>query len=286
MVARRLRRLLRRRGATSATRAFSNLESLTAWASQTGPEYSALVCVGGDATQSAAAIFARRHAIPFLPVPNGFGNLFAGFFGHPSSPRQVLRLLGQGTVRRVDVGVAGDELFLSHRSYGFLDDVQEQVEAGRKQPKARFARLAAYYRTALQALGRTPLTPWRVEVDGVVVAEDAVLVTVANVETYRGFLNLTPAASPIDGRFDIFVMPMTGKVGLCWRLLKLKLGLPGRWRGVSLYRGRTVSVSSPHRREILSVARRALPLLVSAAANEALERRRNEEAEVPIRTVA
>src|SRR5262245_43130634 len=204
VVAQRLRRLLRRRGVPSATRTFDDLASLTAWAGQSGPEYAALVSIGGDATQSAAAIYARRHAIPFLPVPSGFGNLFAGFFGHPSSPRQVLQLLDRGAVRRVDVGVAGDELFLVHRRYGFLDDVQEQVEAGRKQPKGRLARLAAYYRTAVLAIGRTALTPLHVEVDGVVVAEDAVLVTVANVETYRGFLNLTPAASPIDGRFDIF----------------------------------------------------------------------------------
>ena len=55
---------------------------------------------------------------------------------------------------------------------------------------------------------------------------------------------------------------------------------------MSLYRGRTVSVSSPHRRETLSVARRALPLLVPADAIEALERRRNEDEEVPIQTVA
>ena len=40
-----------------------------------------------------------------------------------------------------------------------------------------------------------------------VVADDAVLVTVANVETYRDFLPLTPSASPIDGRFDVFVVP-------------------------------------------------------------------------------
>ncbi len=285
-VARRLKRLLRRRGVPSVIRAFENLPSLSAWANESEPEYSALVCVGGDATQSAAAAFARRHGIPFLPVPNGFGNLFAGFFGHPSSPQRVLRLLDRGALRSVDVGVAGDELFLSHRSYGFLDDVQEQVEAGRKQPKARLARLAAYYWGAVHAIWNTQLTPLRVEVDGAVVAEDAVLVTVANVETYRGFLSLTPAASPIDGRFDVFVMPMTGKIGMAWRLFKLKLGLPGRWRGVSLYRGRRVSVSSRQHRETLTVARRALPLLVPADAIEGLERRQTEDEEVPIQTVA
>ena len=57
------------------------------------------------------------------------------------------------------------------------------------------------------------------------------LVTVANVETYRDFLSLTPAASPIDGRLDVFVIPRTSKWGLARRLLRLKLRLPGRWDG-------------------------------------------------------
>ena len=88
----------------------------------------------------------------------------------------------------VDVGLAGDELFLSHKSYGFIDQIQERVEEGRRQPRDRTRRLLAYYWTAVRAVWTTPLTPLSVEVDGAVVAEQAVLVTVANVETYRDLL--------------------------------------------------------------------------------------------------
>ena len=52
--------------------------------------------MGGDATQSAAAQLARRHRIPFVPIPTGFGNLFAGVFGYPSSVRGAARLLDEG----------------------------------------------------------------------------------------------------------------------------------------------------------------------------------------------
>ena len=61
-----------------------------------------------------------------MPIPNGFGNLFARVFGHSSSPRRAARLLGEGEIRMVDVGLAGDEQFLSHKSYGFIDDIQER----------------------------------------------------------------------------------------------------------------------------------------------------------------
>jgi diacylglycerol kinase (ATP) len=286
-IARRLGRLLRRRGSTVTIQAFDDLPSLTEWAGVCGPEFEVICCVGGDATQSAAALLARRHRIPFVPIPTGFGNLFAGVFGHPSSPREAARLLDEGEVRLVDVGVAGDEMFLSHKSYGFLDQVQEAVEEGRRQPRDRVRRLLAYYRTAVQAVWRTPLAPIGVEVDGALAADQAVLVTVANVETYRDFLSLTPAASPVDGRLDVFVIPRTSKWGLAWRLLRLKLRLPGRWTGVSVYRGREVVVVSPAGRETLRVVRRVLPLVLPPGAIEQLKRRQREgEEEVPLETVA
>lgn len=117
------------------------------------------------------------------------------------------------------------------------------------------------------------------------VAEDAVLVTVANVETYRGFLSLTPAASPIDGMFDVFLVPRVSKVGLLWRLLKLRFRLRGCWKGVALYRGRRVVVTTPTRREELRIQRRALPLLLPPGAIESLKQRTVDE-NPPVATVS
>ena len=94
---------------------------------------------------------------------------------------------------------------------------------------------------------------------------------------FRGFLSLTPAASPIDGMFDIFVIPRVGKLRLAWRLLSLLLGLRGRWKGVRLYRGRRVIVTTPRRREVLHTRRRALALLVPRGALEALRHRTRDD---------
>ena len=111
---------------------------------------------------------------------------------------------------------------------------------------------------------------------------DALLVTVANVETYRGFLSLTPTASPIDGMFDVFVIPRVGKLRLAWRLFSLLLRLRGRWRGVRLYRGRTATVTTPRRRDVLHTRRRVLPVLVPARALEALRARTPADDDPPI----
>jgi len=275
--ARRLAARLRRRGHAVDVRIFEDLVALTRWAETPRPRAASIVCIGGDATQSAAARAAMRSEAPLVPVPNGFGNVFARRLGYSPQTSAVVRLLEQGEVRRVDVGLvrrdSSEDVFLSHRSYGLLEHIQQVAERGRQQPRHRVLRYAWYLGVAYRFLFRTRLASFRVTVDDVPVSDDAVLVTVANVETYHGFLTLTPTASPIDGLFDVFVIPRSSKLGVLRRLLSLMLRLPGRWRGVTVYRGRRVTVTTPWRSEALTVGRRALPLLVSPAAMAALERR-------------
>jgi diacylglycerol kinase (ATP) len=272
--ARRLATRLKRRGHAVDLRSFADLTALTQWAETCPPGPSHVVCIGGDATLSAAAPAAIRCEAPLVPVPNGFGNVFAQVFGHSGQVSEVARLLDEGEMRRVDVGEierpAGAEIFLSHRSYGLLEQIQQVAERGRNQPRRRLLRYLWYYGVAHRFLFRTRLAAFQVAIDGREVADDAVLVTVANVETYRGFLPLTPTASPIDGLFDVFVIPRVSTLGLLRRLLWLKFRLPGRWRGILIYRGRRVTVTTPRRREELRVRRRVLPLLVPSGALEAL----------------
>ena len=274
--ANRLRRRLRALGRDLRVETFNDLAALARWAERCGPDFSHLVCIGGDATLSAAAPAAMRHRVPFVPVPNGFGNVFARVFGHPKRARDVMALLETGEVRRVDVGLTRqgehEEVFLSHRSFGVLEQIQHVAEQGRQQPRTRLLRFLWYWGVAYQFLFHTRLAGFTVEVDGVQVADDAVLVTVANVETYSGFLPLTPRANPIDGLFDVAVIPRVSQAVLLAGLLRLFLR-GGRWRRLKLYRGRHVVVTTPRRREEMTVRRFTLPLLVRAGAIDELRRR-------------
>jgi diacylglycerol kinase (ATP) len=273
--ARDLARRLGRRGDGVAIRRYTNLDALVRWAKTCEADFTHLVCVGGDATQSAVAPAAMRLGVPFLPVPNGFGNIFARTFGHPDRVSAVVGVLDDGEVRRVDVGrINGDELFLSHRSYGPLQQIEASVEPERGALRTRLARHLAYYGKAKRFLFDTRPPSIRVEIDGTLVDETASLVTVANVETYRGFLSLTPTASPIDGLFDVFIVPHASRVRLSARLLMLMFRAPGRWRGLRLCRGRRVVVTvNGRRREELETVRRSLPLLVPRRSLDALAER-------------
>src|SRR5262245_42664742 len=63
---------------------FPRLERLRRWTATDAARFSLLISVGGDATQSAAAMAAMRRSVPLLPVPVGFGNLFARAFRLPN----------------------------------------------------------------------------------------------------------------------------------------------------------------------------------------------------------
>jgi diacylglycerol kinase (ATP) len=274
--ARRLHDALGAAGREARLRPFDDLDRLRRWTRAAEPGCSLLICVGGDGTQSAAAPAAVRWSIPFLPVPCGFGNLFAGALGHGPRVDRVLELLGSGEVVHVDVGVRNGELFLCQEGFGLLSEIQQRAEASASKPRGRWRRTLAYYRTALRHLRETTLSPLRVAVDGRVVARDAVVVVVANVPSYGAWLPLTPEASPVDGCFDVFVTSGT-KLGTLARLLRRHLRIPGADRAAGLSRGRRVSVAAPDSPPAeLRVLPGRLPVVVSRTTARALGRDRGQ----------
>jgi diacylglycerol kinase (ATP) len=272
--ARQLREALGARGQEARLDVFEDLHSLRRWARAGEPSFSLLICVGGDGTQSTTAPAAMRRSVPFLPVPSGFGNLFAGALGHSGRVEHALESLETGEVVGVDVGVRKGETFLCQEGFGLLSDVQTRTEASTWKPRARWRRGLAYYGTALRLLGQTRPTPLRVTVDGRVVARDAVIVIVANVPSYGAWLPLTPEASPVDGRFDVFVMSGSRSATLT-RLLGRHLRIPGADRASRLFRGRHVSVAAPDSPPVeLRMLPGLLPVVVPGATARALERDR------------
>src|SRR5215475_12126451 len=260
-ITRRLRRALKRRGHEVRVQSFGSLGKLLEWSDSSEPDFSHLVAVGGDATLSAAA----------------------RAFGFDSRTPSVTELFERGEVRRVDVGsMSNGRLFLSHRSFGLLDDIQESVEKGRGQLTSRLWRHLAYFAEARRFLFRAPLPSIRVEVDGEMLTERAGLVTVANVETYRDYLSLTPTASPVDGVFDVFVIVSPSRFRLWLRVFRLLLTRSRQSEGMVLARGRQVRVTVDGQPpEELTVLRRALPLLVLPESMRELETRQAEaEAEL------
>jgi diacylglycerol kinase (ATP) len=220
-------------------------------------------------------------------VASGFGNLFARALGQPRSVAQAVELLEHGEVVDTDVGTRNGELFVCQESYGLLANIQSEVEESAHRTRARWRRALAYYRMALHHLRGTPRSALRVSVDGRLVTREAAIVTVANVETYGRWLDLTPDASPIDGLLDVFVMPRATGRELMASLLKRQLHLPGSAAGALVCRGRRVLVEAPHGvRDQIGVMPGRLPVLLSAETSRALERQLTERDGIAARRVA
>jgi diacylglycerol kinase (ATP) len=270
-VATRLGGALRAQGRDVRLDIFPRLQALQRWAATDSSRISRLISVGGDGTQSAVAMAAARRSVPFLPVPAGFGNLFARAFRLGSRVEDVMDLFECGELVHADIGLQNGEPFLCHASFGLLSEVQARVEAGR-YPRVRWQRWVEYYRTAVRHIRETPLAALRVVVDGRVVTHDAVVVTVANVETYGPWLRLTPAASPVDGLFDVFVMHGATKREVLGKLLRRHLRVPGADSGTHVYRGRRVSVvASAAPQQNLELVPGVLPVLVSPDTRRAFD---------------
>jgi diacylglycerol kinase (ATP) len=256
---------------------FPDLDTLREWALRGRERFAKLVCVGGDGTLDTAAVAAFRRSVPFLSVPTGFGNLFARALGHSGRVDDAIQAIESGHVIPVDVGFRNGVPFVCQESFGMLSDIQSRAEEVSDQPRARWRRGLGYYETAVHYLRDTMLKSMRVVVDGKVIAHDAAIVTVANVETYGGWLNLTPGASPIDGLFDVFVMKKASKMQVLGNLIKWAFRLPGA-RDAVVYRGKRVSITAGRKmREELDIAPRLLPVLVSPETAVALERQSDRE---------
>lgn len=256
---------LRSRGYPLVLRDFSNLDELRSWAQTDGVHCSLLVAVGGDGTLNAAVAAALRERVPFLPVPSGFGNLFASTLRQPRRAEQVIDLIERGALIRVDVGQYKDEFFLCQQSFGLLQQIQDSAEHTPARPRARWLRSLSYYEAAVrQALRDSPLPRLTVAIDGHFVTRDAVIVTVSNVPTYGSWLKLTPAASPTDGLLDVFIMRGRHKSEILSRLLTRHLHLANGEDGMSVWRGRRVTVAVPRRApDEIVLRRRCLTVLTS-----------------------
>jgi len=81
-----------------------------------------LGAAGGDGTVNAAASIALDAELPLLVIPAGTLNHFAADLG-VISPKQAVAALRDGDSVLVDVGVAGDRLFLNTSSTGIYVDL-------------------------------------------------------------------------------------------------------------------------------------------------------------------
>ena len=119
----------------------------------------ALGAGGGDGTLGAVAAVAIERGLPFFVVPVGTRNHFARDLGlDPDKPVDALNAL-EGTERRIDVGRAGDRLFLNNVSIGLYAGLVREREAHHRRRRGFLVAVKALLRSLRHR-------PTRLTIDG------------------------------------------------------------------------------------------------------------------------
>lgn len=174
-------------------------------------KYRAVVAAGGDGTLNHVINLQTR--LPVFMFPLGNENLFAQQFEGGRDPRRAAEILAAGATQAIDLGRAGQRLFVIVASAGFDGDTAHRLARWRERADGlRRVRSLSYAAPIVAAAFgyRYPLLD--VEADGRRVR--GALCMVFNVPRYTSKLLLTPDADPADGLLDWVVFERPGSLPL------------------------------------------------------------------------
>ena len=205
-----------------------------------------VVVAGGDGSLHAvvAALHRRQELgdVVLGLIPLGTGNDFARGADLPLEPEKAAHLVLEGEVRPVDLIV--DEV-----GNVVVNNVHIGIgaQASRKAHKwkKRLGRLG-YPIGALLAAVNPPFVRLRIEVDGEEVADFAhpiLMVAVGNGPNVGGGAEITPEASPEDGKMDVMISFAIGPIARFGYALGFRKGEHHEREDVKYLRASTVSIS-------------------------------------------
>ena len=158
-------------------------------------EAEAIGMAGGDGSLAPIAQVAIDRDLPFICIPFGTRNHFARDLGlDRGDPIAALEAFG-GEERRIDVGRAGERLFLNNVSFGAYASLVHRREAHRRRRDAL---------AGIRALLRTPAhpRPLRLRVDGKPVSARVVLI--ANNAYELRLFDLGARPNLTEGRLHLY----------------------------------------------------------------------------------
>ncbi|NGN93738.1 YegS/Rv2252/BmrU family lipid kinase [Nocardioides sp. KC13] len=165
-----------------------------------------VVTLGGDGMVHVAVQALAGTEVNLGVVPLGTGNDFARALGIPTGdPLAAADVVVRDHPRRIDLGRSGETWFATVLAAGFDAAVNERANAMR-WPHGDLR----YTLAALSVIRSWTPVPYRLEIDGVVREQEAMLLAIANTESYGGGLRIAADCDPADGLLDaILIKPVS-----------------------------------------------------------------------------
>jgi diacylglycerol kinase (ATP) len=171
-------------------------------------EATRLLSIGGDGLFHLLLQFAIEFKVPLAIVPGGTGNDFyrtLGWFDHDLT--DYLQHLISTAPTLVDVGVVDGEYFGAVLSSGFDSVVNERANK-MKWPKGP----AKYNAAIVLEFPKFQPIEFKIFADEKILEVEAMLIAIANGNSYGGGMRVCPDAVLNDGLFDIMILHPVSKL--------------------------------------------------------------------------
>lgn len=207
--------------------------------------YNYLIAVGGDGLVNLCLQMVAEKQICLGVIPAGTGNDFAratGFNG--KSVSEIFSIISKSKPIKIDLGKAvsagGSKWFVQVLSTGF-DAIVNSLANRMVWPRGK----SKYTIATILILSRFKSIPYQFEIDGKAIEQNAMLLVVANGESYGGGMRICPGASNSDGIFDILIVRPVTKIVLLTIFPKVFKGNHIPHPKIDVYKGKHVKISGP-----------------------------------------
>ncbi|HEY9087645.1 MAG TPA: diacylglycerol kinase family protein [Anaerolineaceae bacterium] len=199
-----------------------------------------VVVYGGDGSIMEAAAAMVGSNIPLGIIPGGTGNVISLALNIPRAATDAAALLvsPDQVVRSVDVGLAGETVFLERIGVGLEATV---TQAADRQAKDKYG-IFAYIISTIQALAEPDIVKYTLTIDGETIETEGLSCVVANIgDLGVANLSLAPDVDLSDGLLDVFVIRKAGLVSL-FSLAASVIGGNENQDKMPRYRGREIQI--------------------------------------------
>lgn len=199
-----------------------------------------VAAVGGDGSVNEVARSIIGSQVKLAIIPVGSGNGLARALGIPRQPIAALKVINQFLSRKLDIGFANGQLFLSNAGVGFDALIAKRFAASKKRGFIHYARLVLK-----NCLSYQP-AEYHLLVDGKKYQENAFFISVANSNQIGYNFKIAPQAELDDGFLNIVIMKPLNLIKLGQVTVQSLTGLYLNNKNVRHLIGKNIRISGEH----------------------------------------
>lgn len=185
-------------------------------------KFHTIIAAGGDGTINGVvnAMMQAGVNIPLGIFPVGTANDVASYLKIPHKIKDYCRVVSDGKLMNLDLGVVNDEYFINVASAGFLTETAHEVDHNLKNVLGK----TAYYLKTIEKIPRLQPLQMQLSVDGQSHEMEILMFLILNGGTAGGFQGILPAGNMSDGKLDLLAIKSVPVPRLAQLLYKFSKG--------------------------------------------------------------